>query len=750
MEFSFEQIDSFVKKHYDFAIKKAKPLAGYIDRNFLITDESDVRYIIKFSTSDPLYYLHAQNNVLAILSAQSELYPAPLATTTGELVVAIDSYNVRLLTFLDGTFLNDIPKKSAELLINFGQTLAQLDKTLQDISTPSLSHVNLDWDIKNTLDRLPSLKYVTDTHKQRVIQYFLKQFDEQVRPKLPALRKSIIHNDANPLNVLCHENEVCGIIDFGDMVYSSLIFDPAVALTYLMMETEEPLKIAQVFLQAYHKQFALEKKELDILYYIIAARLCTSQIMSAQSKAEKPENNYASIDEERGWNLLSTWLSINPIRARETFLSACGYGETPLDNVDATLEKRHQYISKGQSVSYDAPIIMTSAAMQYMYDDRGNSYIDCVNNIKHVGHSHPHVVEAGQRQMNKLNTNTRYLYDNLTNYAERLLSKLPPRLTKIFFVNSGSAASDLAIRLARTFTSRHDFIVIDQGYHGNTQIGIDISSYKFDGKGGEGARSFIHKLAMPDTYRHPGTGEMYAQELDALLGGVEPAGFIGESILSCGGQLVLPDGYFEHVYHKIRAAGGVCIADEVQVGFGRVGEHFWGFEMQGVVPDIVIMGKPIGNGHPLAAVATTQEIADAFDNGMEFFSSFGGNPVSCEIGMAVLNVIENENLQEHAKDLGNYILQQWRELQSRFDCIGDVRGIGLFLGIEFVTSRDTKEPDEKTAHAVVNKMKERLFLLSTDGPYHNVIKFKPPMVFSYADADRLYENLGEVLVELHK
>lgn len=745
MDFSFKQIETFVKKHYNIGLKESKSLAGYIDKNFLITADSGKRYILKFSTSDPLFFLQAQNEVLRSLSVQSELYPTPIETVDGQDIISVDRFNARLLKYLEGTFLNDITDKSDELIKDFGSTLAQLDKELQSVSIPGLSHLKLDWDIAHTLDRRADLVYVTDTHKRRVIHYFLKQFDECVIPKLSSLRKSIIHNDANPLNVLCNEQKICGYIDFGDMVHSCLIFNPAIALTYLMMETDEPLAIAKVFLEAYHNELALQKDELDVLYYIIAARLCTSQIMSAKSRSEEPDNNYTTIDEERGWALLSRWLSINPVRAKRTFLSTCGYKQTPKKDVNTMLSKRHQYISKGQSVSYDTPIIMNSAALQYMYDDSGNSYTDCVNNIKHVGHAHPHVVAAGQRQLAILNTNTRYLYDSLATYAHRLLNKLPSNLNKIFFVNSGSAASDLAIRLARTYTKREEIIVIDQGYHGNTQIGIDVSSYKFDGMGGEGAMSHIHKLKMPDVYRHPATGEMFAKELDDMAEGLNPAGFIGESILSCGGQLVLPEGYFKNIYAKVRALGGVCIADEVQVGFGRVGEHFWGFELQGVEPDIVIMGKPIGNGHPMAAVATSQEIAEAFDNGMEFFSSFGGNPVSCEIGMAVLDVIEEEGLQEHAKVLGEYILGQWRALQQQFECIGDVRGVGLFLGIEFVKSRHTKEPDANTAHTVVNKMKELHFLLSTDGPYHNVIKFKPPMVFNQADADRLHTALHEVL-----
>ena len=748
MDFSHDYIQTFVKEHYNLHVGRTKVLAGYIDKNVLITTDTDDQFILKFSVSDPEYFLAAQNEVLQILSSNSTLYPSVIPSISGANIIHYQTYAVRLLSYLNGTFLNDVIHRSDDLLADFGQSLATLDNHLLSITIPHLSHMHLTWDIRHTLDRQQDLDLVDSPEKRRVLHYFFKQFEEQVLPVLPSLRKSIIHNDANPLNVLCKDQRICGYIDFGDMVHSCLIFDPAIALTYLMMEQEDPLRVASIFLASYHKRLPLERHELGILYYIIAARLCTSQVMAAKSRADNPDNDYISIDEDRGMDLLHKWLSINPMRAKHTFLSACGFEIPRTRTVHERLDLRNQFISKGQSVSYTSPISMESAALQYMYDDQGNSYIDCVNNIMHVGHCHPHVVTAAQRQLAKLNTNTRYLYDSLTTYAERLLNKLPSNLDKLFFVNSGSAATDLAIRLARTYTKRDEFIVIDQGYHGNTQIGIDVSSYKFDSKGGEGARSHIHKLAMPDTYRYSKSGAQYAEQVNGIVDLGQIAGFIGESILSCGGQLVLPDGYFEHIYEKIRTAGGVCIADEVQVGFGRVGEQFWGFELQGVEPDIVIMGKPIGNGHPLAAVATTTPIAESFDNGMEFFSSFGGNPVSCEIGMAVLDVIEDEGLQAHAKELGRYILGQWRTLQQQYDCIGDVRGVGLFLGIEFVKSRTTKEPDGELAESIVNEMKALHFLLSTDGPYHNVIKFKPPMVFGYKEADLLYSALSTVLANL--
>jgi len=744
-EYSEAEIINLVNENYDIEVSKIKQLAGYIDKNYAVTSSQGEKYILKLSTSDPAYFLEVQNSVLESLKSKENRYPSVFTTKGGRLIFKKDIYNVRLLSFLKGEFLADKKSKESPLYYNFGKAVACMDKELIPLEYPALAQRHIPWDIANTVEQKSYLQYVDHPERKRLIHYFLKQFEELVIPVIPTLRKSILHNDANPMNVLFEGNDVIGFIDFGDMVYGCTIFDAAIALAYIMMDQDDPLSVAIEFINGYNIELQLTEKELSLVYYLVAARLCTTQLMSAKSRADNPRNEYANIDEDRAYRLLKKLLSINPRKVEDELRQVCGFESILNRSNKDQHNKRNKYISKGLSVSYDMPISMERSGLQYMYGEDGSTYLDCVNNIMHIGHCHPKTVEAGQRQMATMNTNTRYLYDSLNDYAEKLLEKLPAKLDKIFFVNSGSAASDLAIRLAKTYTQREDLIVINQGYHGNTQIGIDISSYKFDGKGGKGAKEFIHKISMPDTYRDLRSGEEYAEEVSPLFLSHSVAAFIAEPILSCGGQLVLPQNYFSSIYDKVRKAGGVCIADETQVGFGRVGKCFWGFQLQEVEPDIVIMGKPIGNGHPMAAVACTNEIAEAFENGMEFFSSFGGNPVSCEIGLAVLEVIEEEGLQQHAKDMGDYILEQWNELKEKHDCIGDVRGVGLFLGIEFVNSKITKEPDEHLANKIVQEMKDIGFLLSTDGPFHNVIKFKPPMVFDKENADILFRNLDKVI-----
>jgi 4-aminobutyrate aminotransferase-like enzyme/Ser/Thr protein kinase RdoA (MazF antagonist) len=425
---------------------------------------------------------------------------------------------------------------------------------------------------------------------------------------------------------------------------------------------------------------------------------------------------------------------------------------------DETLAARRNVLGGNLSVSYQRPLKIERGWMQYLYDDTGHAYLDVYNNVPLVGHSHPRVVRAAQEQLALLNTNTRYLHDNVVRYAERLTRLLPEPLRICYFVNSGSEANELALRMARAHTNREDVLVLEHAYHGHTNTLIDISPYKFNGPGGQGPKAWVHVAPIADDYRglyrrgEPELGVKYAQPVGEILERARTerrqiAAFIAETLPSVAGQIVFPPGYLAEAYGLARAAGSVCIADEVQVGFGRLGTHFWGFETQGVVPDIVVLGKPIGNAFPLGAVVTTREIAASFANGMEFFSTFGGNPVACAAGLAVLDVLEEEKLQARALRVGGYWAGKLRSIQERFALIGDVRGSGLFLGIDLVRDATTREPATDEADYVVNRLRERGILAGTDGPRHNVIKLRPPLIFSELDADLFCETFESILGE---
>jgi len=429
----------------------------------------------------------------------------------------------------------------------------------------------------------------------------------------------------------------------------------------------------------------------------------------------------------------------------------------PAKTVEQLRSARKQLLGGSLSVSYSKPLNVVRGWKQFLYDETGRAYLDVYNNVPLVGHSHPRVVEAAQKQLALLNTNTRYLQENVLRYARRLTDLLPEPLRVCFFVNSGSEANELAIRLARVKTGCNDIIVLEHAYHGHTNTLIDVSPYKFNGPGGGGQKPWVHVAPIADDYRglyrrgEKDLAEKYAAHVGEIVETVKKQGrrvtYLAETLPSVAGQIVFPPNYLAEVYRLVRTEGGVCIADEVQVGFGRLGTHFWGFETQGVVPDIVVFGKPIGNAFPLAAVVTTPEIAASFANGMDFFSTFGGNPVSCAVGLAVLDVVRDEDLQANARKVGDYWLAALVGLQKKHELLGDIRGSGLFLGLDLVTNRETHEPATAQANYVVNRLRERGILAGTDGPHHNVIKLRPPLIFTESDADLFTATLDAILAE---
>ena len=420
------------------------------------------------------------------------------------------------------------------------------------------------------------------------------------------------------------------------------------------------------------------------------------------------------------------------------------------------IQRRGKYLAPSLSLSYQEPLHIVRGDGQYLYDNNGKKYLDAVNNISHVGHCHPKVIEAANRQNKKLNTNTRYLHDSILDYAENLTSTLPDGLEVCYFTNSGSESNDLALRIARLYSNSSESIVLSNAYHGHTASLIDVSPYKFLGAGGKGKPHFVHVIPVPDKFRGEhkakgkSIGEYYIQLLKDIIKKIEQREkqlslFIIEPVMGCGGQIMIPKSFMLEAFQIVNEAGGLCIVDEVQIGFGRLGSHFWGFQMSGVLPDIITIGKSIGNGHPLSVVITKKNIADAFNNGMEYFNSFGGNPVSCEIGQAVLDVIKEEELQENASSTGNHLLDGLKDIQNKYNIIGDVRGKGLFIGIELIKDMDNMIPAANEAEIVVNAMQKKGILISSDGPDHNVLKIKPPLVFNKKNANYFLECFEAVL-----
>jgi 4-aminobutyrate aminotransferase-like enzyme/Ser/Thr protein kinase RdoA (MazF antagonist) len=764
MQFSNNDIQALAEKYYGIEAT-IKPLNGYEEMNYQLAAANNTKYVLKISgNNQEAGLLEAQVKMLHHLSESpvARLIPHYIKNTAGNEITKAginnQIYCIRLLGYLEGGLWAHAGVWPEELMLQLGSTIGQMDRCLDGFFHPALCRY-LEWDIANARDATEKLHFIENHEKRRLAAYFLLQFETEVTPKLKHLRKACIHNDINDFNVLVNNQQVSGFIDFGDALYTQLINNLAIACTYALFNQPDPLHAASLIVKGYHEQNALTDTELSVLYYLIAGRLCISVTKSAENLTRGHTNEHFYLSDKQAWELLFQWIGINPLKAEDAFRTACGFSSI-INKGDYVLleQERKEYVARNLSTSYGKHLKIVRGALQYLYDDRGNTFVDCVNNVSHVGHCNATVVKAIQRQAALLNTNTRYLHENMVAYAKRLTATLPPKLKVCFFTNSGSEANDLAIRLSRHYTKQQDVIVLDHAYHGTSIMAVEMSPYKFDGKGGFPQKPYIHKAANPDQYRGAYryddklAGKKYAADIHRIVMALNknetaPAAFICETLLGVGGQIPLPPGYLKEAYSIVRAAGGVCIADEVQVGFGRVGAAFWGFQLQEVEPDIVVMGKPAGNGHPLAVVVVTEEIAHAFNNGMEYFNTFGGNPVSMAAGIAVLDVIEQDELQQHALETGNYLMEGLKLLMPKHTIIGDVRGAGLFVGIELVRNRQTQEPAVPEIDAIVEKMKDRGYLLSTDGPLHNVIKIKPPMVFSKANANGLIGNLDEVLDE---
>ncbi len=422
------------------------------------------------------------------------------------------------------------------------------------------------------------------------------------------------------------------------------------------------------------------------------------------------------------------------------------------------MDERRAHFGANVKLSYRRPLMFLRGWKHHLFDELGRAYLDAYNNVPHVGHAHPRLQAIAADQLLRMNSNTRYLHPAQVEFIDALLATVPDSLSVCYFVNSGSEANELALRLARAHTGGTDVVTPDHGYHGNTTGAIAISAYKFNAPGGVGQADHVQLVDLPDDYAGTFRREdahcaaRYAAQVDEALAriaarGAQPSCWISEVFPSVGGQIVPPDGYLARVYEKVRAAGGICIADEVQTGLGRLGAHRYAFEHQGVLPDVVVLGKPIGNGHPIGVVMTTRGIADSFARGPEYFSTFGGSTLSCRIGTEVLRIVEDEGLQANALARGDELLAGLRTLQDRHDLIGDVRGMGLFVGVDLVTDRRTRAPATAVAGHVVERLRDHRVLIGTEGPGDNVLKIRPPLTIEAGDVEMILEVLDGVLSE---
>ncbi|PPR47422.1 MAG: 5-aminovalerate aminotransferase DavT [Alphaproteobacteria bacterium MarineAlpha5_Bin9] len=968
----------WLKTNYSFLSCKTiklNELNSERDKNYLITTNNNHKYVVKISNSaEKLEFLKYQDQLINHLSKNKnikKIIPKIYHRKIKIYIYKNKSFYVRILSFIEGNMYAK-SKINHSIEKSLGSSLGHVSLQLQTFIHKSAIRV-FEWD-PSKIDWIKKHIKLFYGNKKNIIQNVINEYQLYVKSNLKYLRFSITHSDPNNYNLVIKNNQITGLIDYGDSLYAPTINDLAISLSYALMDNKNLYSTLSNIISSYHKVFPISDREIYSLMSLCKSRLLITVVMAKKQSLKYPNNKYLSISEEHAWQLLEKLSKIKPnfliyiirdickypiiinhnkiinflkyknfssifnfdltsvnksiiyLNSRKysinnnfdkklfkenskiaiglyseirnvyngkNFISLLdnkkrrnihlgidifikkgipiyapmngkivilennnikydygptlvlehfennikfytlyghlskkmlknfkigqriksgqligkigsykengnwlphlhfqiildlmgnnknfpGVGEDFLSDIWLTispdpnlilklpttffhrksklqeiLKKRKKYIPNNYSIAYKNPLHFLESKDQYFFDHYGKKYLDCVNNISHIGHSHPKIQESIIEQNKKMNTNTRYLYEIINTYSENLLNKFPSKLNKVFFVCTGSEANDLAYRIAKAYTNAKDVIVIDNAYHGHTNSLIDISPYKFNGKGGLGKKDHVHVLDMPDPirgkwkYKDVNWTNKYIKDaldkIDKIKNNRKIACFFTESILGCGGQIILPKNYLKKIFSKIRQINSLCIADEIQTGFGRVGKNFWAFQDESVIPDIVTLGKPMGNGHPMAAVITTKKIASAFDNGMEYFNSFGGNPVSCAIGNTVLEVIEKEKLQQKAYIVGNHLLKSLKKIQNKYSSlISEVRGRGMFIGIDLIKNKD-HVPNKKLANKLINYMRNRGILLSIDGPYENVIKIKPPLKFNIEDSDFLSYELN--------
>ena len=753
----------------------ARKLSSERDQNLCMRSEDGGEMLLKiFNSAQDPGVIDFQIRALRHIADRDPSLPVPRLQTTlegADSTVILDGEGRRhaavLLTFLPGRS-NEHAARTSTLRRRMGALSARLGRALRGFFHPAAEHALL-WDIKHAGRLRERLDRIDDAKRRGLIGQWLDRFESVVRPALPGMRAQVIHNDLTSNNVLVDPDDterITGIIDFGDMVHSALACDLAVTTTPHLEGAPDPIEAAGEVIAGYHSVTPLEEEEIALLPDLIAARLAAASVIMAWRLKQHPENHhYIEGEEPFASDMLALFTDLGPESIGERFRRTCDTApasrgpavaasrEETSQTIPELLARRRRLLGPTYELFYDAPLHLVRGEGVWLTDADGRSYLDAYNNVAQVGHCHPRVTEALASQARTLNTHTRYLDRVVLDYAERLTATFPKELSVCMFVCTGSEANDLAWRLARVFTGNEGAIVTERAYHGNTDAIIQQSPEELPAA--ERSRH-VKTVPAPDDFRGPyrrgesAIGERYAACVDEVIAafradGMKPASFLVDSIFASDGIFVPPDGYLREVFRRVRAAGGLCIADEVQTGFCRMGTGMWNFAAHGVVPDIVTLGKPMGNGHPLAAVITTPEIAGAIAKQGGYFNTFGGNAVSCAVGLAVLEVLERERLQDNALRVGNSMKKLLRVLAEKHPVIGDVRGTGLFLGVEFVRDRKTLEPATTEARTIMNRMRQQGVLVALTGLHENILKIRPPLVFSEDNARVLADTLDRVL-----
>jgi 4-aminobutyrate aminotransferase-like enzyme len=646
--------------------------------------------------------------------------------------------------YLPGALLADA-KPAPLLLRSIGDTLARIDQALQGFFHPALAQ-RIAWDVRRLPELMEFASYIEPADVRRAVQEVASALKERL-PVIRSLRSQAIHGDCHPANLLVDSsgNGVRGVLDFGDMIHGPLILEPGVAMSELLTDNLVPPDALAAVLGGYARLQSLVRADVEVLYDLVTGRHAATILIHAWRRRHDPKG--ADILDRAARNAAASLEHLRTIgRASltEGWHVAAGTGVSA--SVEVDVSRRHRLLGAGAELFYDKPLHLVRGEGVWLYDANGRAYLDVYNNVPHVGHCHPAVVRAVSKQTAILATHTRYLHENILEYAEALISRCPPHLDTCIFVNSGSEANDVAWRMAQFVTGHKGALVMAHAYHGITDAVAALTP------AGGTVDPRVATLATP-----PATltvedsmsqAELGAATEDADLAiytlaarGFAPAALFIDSALTSSGIHDPPPAWFAAVAARVRAAGGLIVADEVQYGLGRSGSHFWGFErrgmsLPGLAPDIVTLGKPVANGYPMGVVIANRTVIEAFQTKFGFFSTFGGNPVAAAAALAVLRVLDGEQLMANALATGDYLRHQLKRTAERHACLGGVRGAGLLLGLE-IQGPDVHAAKKRTKKIVNGLASRARVLIGAEGPLANILKLRPPMPFLPEHADLL-------------
>lgn len=763
-ELPLEVLSTFARQTY--GVEGAwKALEGERDQNVRISLPGGGSAVFKLcNPAEGTDILRCQAEALEHIALADPELPVPrlLRTRSGEPLGRLEHegviYPAMLLSWLEG----DVPGEkhlTPAALFAFGRMLARLGLALRGFVSGAPAGRGLVWDTRHAPRLAPQLPHLPEDQRE-IAREILAHHANVAVPAMLRMRSQIIHGDVHPNNVLVGaDGLVSGIIDFGDLVHAPLVQDLANSLAEFLISAADVEQTIFETVRGYRSITPLEEIEADALVGLIETRLVMTPLVDAmKASGGITPQVYMQPASARSMPMIKALRTIGRQKLTVLVRRAAAFPGTPphTRTAEEAIARRRRIMGEKLYVFYDPPLHIVKGEGVWLESSDGRRFLDCYNNVPHVGHCHPYVTEAIARQARTLNTNTRYITDQSIDYAERLVEVSSEGLTSVVFVNSGSEANDLAWRMAKAFTGNSGGLAMDFAYHG---VSESIDAFSPSNAPDHWRAPHIRLLPAPDLYRGAfgpdvnDPGGRYAAMSEPLIAELQDKGFgvaavMVDSAFMTNGILDAPPGYLQGVTERVREAGGLLIADEVQSGFGRMGTAFWGHRHHGVMPDMITIGKPAGNGHPVGAVITRPEILSHFLKTGPFFSTFGGNNVACAAGIAVLDVIRDEALVENAFVVGTYLREGLTRLMARHPMIGDVRGVGLAIGLELVRSRATKEPAPAETARLLNLLRDEGVLIGGEGKFGNVLKIRPPIVFSREDADFAVAAIDRALVRL--